>query len=246
MHSNSKLGWAMAAVLCVTGVYASAQSTTTSPKQFEVIAVQGNDVVVRLDEGTRELKVPDDFRFLVDGEAKSVHDLKPGMIGTATISPGVKMTPVTVTEIKDGKVVQASGSEIVVQTENGMQTVNPRDLDPLRDVEVTRAGKAAQMSEVRVGDRLTATIIRSVPQVAEKPAEPWVAPRAQAEPTPAPPAYEPEPAPVGTSGYEPTQEATTAEQLPRTASALPLAGVLGVGSLFLGGVLAARRRRKAA
>jgi LPXTG-motif cell wall-anchored protein len=174
----------------------------------------------------------------------SVHDLKAGMIGTATIPSSVKMTPVTVKEIKDGTVVQATGSEIVVQTKQGTQSVNRSDLDPDRGVSITRAGKAAQMSEVRVGDRLTATIITAVPQqaAAERPAQPSVEPRAQAEPTPAP-RYEPEPSPVGTSGFEPTQEATTAEQLPRTASALPLTGVLGVSALVLGAMLAARRRR---
>ena len=248
MRSSNKLGLAIAAVLCVTGASASAQTPTPSPsKKFEVIAVQGNDVVVRLDEGTRELKVPDDVRFLVDGQPMSVHDLKTGMIGTATIPTSVRMTPVTVTEIKQGTVVQATGSEVVVQTKQGVQSFNPSELDPHRGVAVTRAGKAAQMSDLRIGDRLTATIITSVPQqvAAEKPVQPRVEQRAEAEPAPAP-ATAPESTRVGTPGFQPAPEATTAQDLPRTGGALPLIGVLGVSSLLLGGVLAARRRRKAA
>ena len=46
-----------------------AQTTTTSEtKKFQVISVDGNQLVVKLPEGTRELTVPDDFRFNVDGK----------------------------------------------------------------------------------------------------------------------------------------------------------------------------------
>ena len=48
--------------------------------------MDGNRLVVRLPEGTRELTVPDDFRFNVDGKMLSVQELKPGMAGTATIT----------------------------------------------------------------------------------------------------------------------------------------------------------------
>ena len=54
--------------LLMMAVLASAQqqTTTTETKSFEVISVQGNDLVVKLPEGTRELDVPEDFRFVVD------------------------------------------------------------------------------------------------------------------------------------------------------------------------------------
>jgi len=76
------------AMLCVTVALASAQqqTSTTETKRFEVIAVDGSNLVVKLPDGTRELTVPDDFRFTVDGQQLSVHDLKPGMKGTATIT----------------------------------------------------------------------------------------------------------------------------------------------------------------
>ena len=44
-------------------------STSTQTKNFEIIAVDGNKLVVRLPEGTKELTVPDDFRFIVNGQA---------------------------------------------------------------------------------------------------------------------------------------------------------------------------------
>ena len=50
--------------LTVVASFAQQQSTTSETKTFEVLAVQGNDLVVRLPEGTRELTVPADFRFM--------------------------------------------------------------------------------------------------------------------------------------------------------------------------------------
>ena len=77
----------VAALACLIGI-ASAQTTTTKSetKKFEIIAVDGNQLVVRGPDGTREITVPADFRFTVDGKPLTVQQLKPGMAGTATIS----------------------------------------------------------------------------------------------------------------------------------------------------------------
>src|SRR5688572_11772940 len=91
-----------AAVLSMTAVGSLAQQTTTSAetKAFQVLAVEGNVLVVSLPEGTRELVVPEDFRFNVDGQQMSVRQLTVGMKGTATITTRTTVTPVTVTEVK--------------------------------------------------------------------------------------------------------------------------------------------------
>jgi hypothetical protein len=39
-------------------ISAQTASTSTEVKKFEVIAVDGNDLVVRLPEGTRQINVP--------------------------------------------------------------------------------------------------------------------------------------------------------------------------------------------
>ena len=71
----------------VTGS-ASAQSTMTSTRtmQFEIVSVNGNILVVKGPEGAREITVPQDFRFTVDGKPLAVSQLKPGMSGTATVT----------------------------------------------------------------------------------------------------------------------------------------------------------------
>ena len=88
--------------------------------------MDGNLLVVRLPEGTRELTVPDDFRFIVNGQPLAARELKAGMKGTATITTKTTVTPVTVTEVKNGTVVMRSGSNIIVRTDEGVRVSRRR------------------------------------------------------------------------------------------------------------------------
>ena len=152
------------ALVCLTAAVAFAQTatSTTETKKFQIIAVDGNQLVVKLPEGTRELTVPDDFRFNVDGKMLSVHELKPGMSGTANVTTKTTVTPVTVTEVKDGIVTKALGTSIIVATDGGYKMFSQSDIDK-RGVKIMRSGKPAQISDFRENDRLTATIITSKP-----------------------------------------------------------------------------------
>src|SRR4029453_7823270 len=117
------------ALLCLTAAVPMAQTTTTSEtKKFQIIAVEGNQLVVKLPEGTRELTVPDDLQFNIDGKMLSVRELKPGMAGTATITTKTTTVPVTVTEVKNGTVMQASGSTIIVKTDQGFKSFSQGDI----------------------------------------------------------------------------------------------------------------------
>ena len=106
----SKVLLAAAVIGLSSGAALAQQSTTSQTKTFEVIAVQGNQLVVTLPEGTREMTVADDFRFTVNGQQLAVRDLRPGMKGTATITTRTTVTPVTVTEVKNGTVAHSAGS----------------------------------------------------------------------------------------------------------------------------------------
>ncbi len=108
---------------------AQTTSTKTETKNFTVLAVDGNNLDVRLPEGTRELTVPDDFRFTVNGQQLSVHDLKVGMKGSATITTRTTVTPVTVTEVKNGTIMQRSGNSIIVRTDDGIKMFSEGDVD---------------------------------------------------------------------------------------------------------------------
>ena len=127
-----------------------------------MIAVQGNQLVVVLPEGTRELTVADDFRFTVNGKQLAVRELRPGMKGTATITTRTTVTPVTVTEVKNGTVAYSAGSTIIVRTDEGIRSFTQSEVDK-RGVKIMRSGKPAQVSDFRQGDKLSATIITSMP-----------------------------------------------------------------------------------
>jgi predicted RNase H-like nuclease (RuvC/YqgF family) len=149
-------------LMCLVGAVTFAQTTTstlTENKKFEVISVDGNTLVVKLPEGTREISVPDDFKFIVNGQPMTVRELKPGMSGMATITTRTKSTPVTVTEVKNGEVVLAQGGAIYVRMPDGQtKSFTQSDVDK-RGVKIVRDGKPAQVSDFHQGDTLTATII---------------------------------------------------------------------------------------
>jgi len=248
------------ALVCLTAAVTFAQTatTTTETKKFQIIAVDGNQLVVKLPEGTRELTVPDDFRFNIDGKMLSVHELKPGMSGTANITTKTTVVPVTVTEVKDGIVTKALGTSIIVATDGGYKMFSQSDIDK-RGVKIMRSGKPAQISDFRENDRLTATIITSKPPrvMTQKEvsatlaasgaagagagaAAPAAAPASAAAAKPAASAPSTAGAPSSTAA---TSGGAAPRKLPKTASPLPLIGLTGLASLLAGLGLTVRRRR---
>ena len=234
-----------AAFLGLTAAGSLAQTTTTADtKTFTVIAVEGNTLVVRLPEGTRELTVPDDFRFTINGQPMSVRELKVGMNGTATITTRTTTIPVTVTEVKSGQVVTKSGGTIVVRTPEGVRSFSQGDVDK-RGVKIYMQGKPVQIVDLHEGDKLSATIVTSAPprimterEVQATTNAPAAAPvpestrAAAAPPAAAPRQAAPAPAPAP----EP------ARTLPKTASSWPLLMLVSVASLAMALALTLRRR----
>jgi len=252
-----------ALLVCVTAGLTSAQqqTATTQTKKFQVIAVDGNQLVVKLPEGTRELTVPDDFQFEVDGKMLSVRELKPGMAGTANITTRTTVTPVTVTEVKNGTVFQASGGSIIVKTDEGFKSFTQGDIDK-RAIKIMKNGQPAQISDFHANDRLTATIITSKPPhvLTQKEVKATLAqsdPSAGAAPAAAPAsapsagaaAAAPPAKPTGTTSTPAPTPAAGAgappKKLPKTASALPELGLIGITSIVAALGLAVTRRRSA-
>jgi hypothetical protein len=243
----SRVMFASAMLLLIAGLTSAQQQTTTSEtKSFEVIAVQGNNLVVKLPEGTRELTVPDSFRFVVDGQQMSVHELKPGMKGTATITTRTTMHPVTVTEVKNGTVRQVAGSTMIVQTDEGFKSFTQSDIDK-RGISIVKNGEPAQLSDFRTGDTLSATIVTTKPPriVTEREVQATLA-RSAGATAGAPPAAAGA-RPAGSVSSEPVAgtagtPAGGSRQLPKTASPLPSVGLIGILSLVAALALAIRRR----
>jgi len=242
-----------AAAVWLIAVAAPAQTTTSSEtKNFEVLAVNGNDLDVRLPEGTKELNVPDDFRFTVNGQQLSVHQLKVGMKGTATITTRTTLVPVTVTEIKNGTVVVKSSAGIIVRTAEGVKSFSQSDVDK-RGVKIVRDGKFVEVAELREGDRLSATIITSLPPkvmtdkevnatLAAAPAATRSAASSSASTRSAAPAATTARAEPPASSAQASTSAPAAKTLPKTASSWPLVALASLLSLAMGLALTVRRR----
>ena len=261
MTRSMSRGALAVAIVCLTTVVALAQQSTTSEtKSFEVLAVEGNQLVVRLPEGTRELTVPEDFRFMINGQPMSVRQLKPGMKGTATITTRTTVTPVTVTEVKNGTVMHSTGSSIIVRTEEGIKSFTQSDVDK-RGVKIMRNGQPATVTDFRQGDRLSATIITSRPPqvMTEKEVQATLATSAGGGGAPAASAPRAASATRGSGSSSTGAGASTASSnaasgtpsqaptagartLPKTASSWPLLWLVSVLSLAIGVALTMRRR----
>ena len=87
-------------------------TTTTAPGQptvvtkverGEVVTVSGNDLVVKMADGTVRnfASVPESARVTVDGKQLGIHDLKPGMKLQRTIT--TTTTPMTITTVETVK-----------------------------------------------------------------------------------------------------------------------------------------------
>ena len=235
------------AFVVVAGPASAQRTTTTETKKFTVVSVEGNQVVVTGEDGAKEYTVPEDFRFSVGGKQISVHELRPGMSGTATITTTTTVKPVSVTEVYQAEVVQASASSVIVRGSKGFQMFTESDIEK-RGIKIMKDGKPVQFSDLNTRDRLTATIITAgTPQVLTdrevkarlSEAAPAAAAAASAPATVAPAAS---PAPAQ------SQPATVATQIATTqrSSRVMTVSVIGLIVLAVGVVWVLMRRREGA
>jgi hypothetical protein len=223
----------------------------------EVVEVNGNNLVVKMTNG--ELRtfnnVPDSRRAIVDGREVGVRELRPGTKLTATITR--TMTPVTVrtTTVTTGRVWVASGNSVVLTLPNGenkQYVVRP-------DFQFMVNGRPATVTDLRSGMTVSAERIVEEPTV-----DIAVATRVAGQaPAAAAPSAGQAAAPVRGGGQAAAAAAqsggqsagagapagagaggsgATAATLPKTASAFPLIGLLGL-VLVAGSYLLRRVRR---
>lgn len=167
-------------------------ATSVDVRKFEVISVNGNELIFRDERGTNELTVPDGFRFTVEGKQLAVSDLKPGMKGTATVTTKTTVTPVVVTEIRKGVVLSVTTHSLTVKDEaDGLSKRFTQAQLNDRGIKIFKDGRAIAIRDLHQGDELTATIVTQGPPVVvtEQEVRATLAQAAPAAPAnPAPPA----------------------------------------------------------
>ncbi len=89
----------------------------TTVKNAEVVYVEGNDLVLRVDNAKIEhLVVPDSDRFMIDGKELTVHDLTVGTKLTQTIVTTTAPRFVTTVRTLKGKVFHVNAPNSVILT----------------------------------------------------------------------------------------------------------------------------------
>jgi RNase P/RNase MRP subunit p29 len=215
-----------AQVTTQTHVAHDAATHVVKVERGEVVLVEGNDLIVKMEDG--ELRhfpnVPDNVTVKVDGKDLTIHDLKPGMkLEKATVT---STTPRMVTTVQTvtGKVWHITPpSSVILTLEDGTN----QSFKIPQGQKFTVNGQQVDAWGVKKGMKISATKIVETPEVVVS--EEVRRTGSLPPPPPAPPADVPmliaeaAPAPVQTAAAEPEPE-----KLPKTGSLLPLIGMLGM------------------
>ncbi len=217
---------------------AATTTTTTTVRSGVVVFVSGNTLITKESDGvTRQHNVPEGFVFQMNGKNVTLADLKPGDKITATITETRTVEPVTVTQVLKGTVVESSMGSILVKNQKGKLIKYSSKDEQGRDVTIYQNGQQVKLSDLKAGDQLTATIVSRYPPQVSTMRE------VNAKVTAAPPA----PAPAQVAAAEPPPApAPKPAKLPKTASPLPLVGLLGGLLIGAGAGLRLLRRRSVA
>jgi hypothetical protein len=246
--------------VCSAPLWAQDKTTTTvrheAPKyetevrNARIVYVEGNDLVLRLENGTVEhLIVPDEDRFNIDGKSLTVSELTPGTTLTQTIETVTTPRFVKTVRVLQGKVWHVNRPNHVILTlpdgTNHSYTIP-------KHAKITVNGQPATGFDLKKGHQLQATIVTDEPHTVIAKSKTVVG-HAPAPVTPAlvglllfneapksvAPTLMPESvaAPVAVASAEPVVAV-----LPKTASLLPLLGLLGFGVIGVSLALKGLRR----
>jgi len=223
----------------------SGQPTTeTQVERGEVVSVNGNDLVVKMEDGSLRhfANIPESARVTVDGQELGIHDLKPGMKLQRTITTTTVPKTITTVQTVTGTVWHVSAPNYVTlkledgstqrfKIPNGQKfTINGQQTDAfgLRQGMKISATKIVETPESVVEEQRKVTGTMPPPPTPPVSDQPMLI--AVLVPVPAPAAAAPAPA----ASEQP-------KTLPQTASSIPLLGLIGALALAAGLTLRAAR-----
>jgi len=223
-----------AQVTTTTTTSSGTASKTSTVERGEVVTVQGNDLIVKMEDGTiRHFpNVPESTRITVDGKSLGIHDLKPGMKLQRTIT--TTTTPETVTTVSTvtGTIWNVMPPNSVTLTmDNGKNQTFKIPKGQKFNVD----GQTVDAFGLKQGMKITATKVVETPETVVSQHRsvtgtmPTPPPETKAAVTTPPPPAPPADVPILVLMVEETPApTTTAAKLPKTASELPLIGLLGL------------------
>jgi RNase P/RNase MRP subunit p29 len=198
----------------------------------EVVYVSGNDVVIKMEDGALRdfFDVPDSTTVTVDGRQLNVHQLKPGMkVEKQTITTS---TPRIITKVETvtGKVWHvAPPSSVILTLEDGTN----QSFKIPQGQKFTIDGQETDAFGLKKGMNISAQRVTEVPEtvVTQEVRRTGTMP-----PPPPPPKQDvpvlivrvPAQAPIQTAAAQPEPAEPAPTKLPKTASLLPLLGLLGM------------------
>lgn len=201
----------------------------TNIQNAEVIHVSGHEIVVKLEDGKLELlNLGENAKFQVDGKDLTVHELTPGTKLSQEVHTVTTPQEVTTLRTVNGKVWYVNGPHLILSFPGGQNKAYT-----VPDGTVFRVnGKDKTVFDLRKGMNISATVLTVEPVD-------WATTHTvvtgQAPPPPPDIAFE-GPILMEEKREVPTMTATlepTMQELPKTASLVPLTGLLGFLSLAL-------------
>jgi hypothetical protein len=224
-----------------TQTFSTTGQPTTEVKvdRGKVVLVDGNDLVVKADDGhlVHFANVPESARATVDGQELGIHDLKPGMTLERTIT--TTTTPQTITTVKHVKGTVWSvnpPNSVILTLEDGTNEAFKIPGGQKFNID----GQMTDAWGLRKGMKVSATKVTEVPET--------VVEQEKAVTGTMPPPDPPEDLPIlvmvvlPVDAPDPVETAAVVpDALPKTASQLPLIGMLGVLALLSGLALRAVR-----
>jgi len=212
------------------------ESTTTqgqptqqvSVERGEVVVVHGNDLVVKMDDGSiRHIpNVPESARVTVNNQQLGIHDLKPGMKLQRTITTTSTPKIITTVQTVTGKVWNISPPTSVILT---LEDGTNQSFKIPKGQKFNIEGQMVDAWGLKKGMKVTATKIVEVPEteIAQQ--------RKLTGSMPPPPSAPPADTPmliVASAPAAPAPAAAKSEvasaSLPKTGSQLTLIGLLGL------------------
>ena len=245
-HTTFSLALVIPAFLCAMTVGIAAQDIThpsttktieppthevqtTHVKNAEVIHVSGHEVVVKLENGKFELlNLGEDFRFQVDGRDLTVHELTPGTKLSQEVHTVTTPQEVTTLRTVNGTVWSVHGPHLILSFPGGENKAYAVPDGIVFHIN----GKDKTVFDLRKGMDISATVLTVAPLQS---VTMHTVVTGQAPPRPevtfeGPMLFEPDrEAPALTAALE----EPLPQELPKTASLVPLAGLLGFLSMGL-------------